>query len=254
MKPPMEVDMRPMEVDMRRKEEEEDVDSFNAYDLEKEQHKHPLLVNSFIAVFLALSLWHATSLTLPEDQPTPLASSSSASASASASSSWSSWSSPSSSSSWSHSLATRPCTFAECEGGGCDEATAPYLCVDQTTPGAPYSGCSAIPWDPHATLCKVSQLVGGSGTGGQRRFILRQQKTLRARSIIGQENMSYCPLASVICSNWIICCLQSATCDLRSRHPATWCYARTAFRSWRSPPARTKPAPRIGAPASNSAT
>ena len=31
MKPPMEVDMRPMEVDMRRKEEEEDVDSFNAY-------------------------------------------------------------------------------------------------------------------------------------------------------------------------------------------------------------------------------
>jgi hypothetical protein len=38
----------------------------------------------------------------------------------------------------------RACTFAECKRGGCDAASAPFLCVDPLTA---YMGCSAIGWD-----------------------------------------------------------------------------------------------------------
>jgi len=38
----------------------------------------------------------------------------------------------------------RACTFGECERGGCDVGSAPFLCVD---PKTAYYGCSALPWD-----------------------------------------------------------------------------------------------------------
>jgi hypothetical protein len=38
---------------------------------------------------------------------------------------------------------TRACTFDECGRGGCDAASAPFLCVD---PKTAYYGCSAQPW------------------------------------------------------------------------------------------------------------
>ena len=41
--------------------------------------------------------------------------------------------------------AVRDCTFVECHQGACNPASAPNLCVSNSS-GRPYLGCSSVPW------------------------------------------------------------------------------------------------------------
>ena len=100
---------------------------FDRFDLEKEvTHPSSKLLMSAIGCFFVFSIWHASFL-MP---PSLLLGDSMSTA--------------------------RPCTFVECERGGCDVGTAPFLCVDDTTAEAPYMGCSHVPWSSKTSLCHES--------------------------------------------------------------------------------------------------
>ena len=100
--------------------------TLDVHDLEKEDiHPQSTWLLSSIIIIMVLGCVHASFIVLPADI---LASEGSM-------------------------LSTRPCSFEQCEIGGCNIETSPYLCVDKN---GPYTGCSTKPWDSEKTLCKES--------------------------------------------------------------------------------------------------